>query len=86
MSGKDINSLFNDRKLAAITFSTAEAAFAIPLEQVLYIEKDVQRNLKVDELDEFNHGVITLQYCATIRFQQASRYRKSPTNHEKTGR
>ncbi len=61
MCGKDINSLFNDKKLSAITFSTAEASFAIPLEQVLYIEKDVQRNLRVDELDEFNHGVITFQ-------------------------
>jgi len=61
MSGKDITSLFNDKKLAAITFSTADASFAIPLEQVLYIEKDVQRNLQVDALEEFNHGVITFQ-------------------------
>ena len=61
MPGKDIMNLFNDHKLAAITFSTPDASFAIPLEQVLYIEKDVQRNLKVDELEEFNHGVITFQ-------------------------
>ena len=61
MPGKDIESLFNDKKLSAITFSTSDASFAIPLEQVLYIEKDVQRNLQVDELEEFNHGVITFQ-------------------------
>ena len=61
MSGKDIKNLFKDQKLAAITFSTVDASFAIPLEQVLYIEKDVQRNLQVDELEEFNHGVITFQ-------------------------
>jgi len=61
MSGKDIDSLFNDKKLSAITFSTLDASFAIPLEQVLYIEKDIQRNLQVDELEEFNHGVITFQ-------------------------
>lgn len=61
MSGKNIDSLFNDGKLAAITFMTADASFAIPLEQVLYIEKDVKRNLQVNELDEFNHEVITFQ-------------------------
>ena len=61
MSGKDIINLFNDNKLTAITFSTADASFAIPLEQVLYIEKDVKRNLQVDALEEFNHGVITFQ-------------------------
>lgn len=61
MSGKNIDSLFNDGKLAAITFTTADASFAIPLEQVLYIEKDVKRNLQVNELDEFNHEVITFQ-------------------------
>ncbi|WP_197482976.1 CZB domain-containing protein, partial [Oleiphilus sp. HI0128] len=61
MSGKNIDSLFHDGTLAAITFMTADAAFAIPLEQVLYIEKDVKRNLQVNELDEFNHEVITFQ-------------------------
>lgn len=61
MSGKDVNQLFNKQKLAAITFTTVDASFAIPLEQVLYIEKDVQRSLQVDTLDEFNHGVITFQ-------------------------
>ncbi len=40
---------------------TADASFAIPLEQVLYIEKDVKRNLQVNELDGFNHKVITFQ-------------------------
>jgi len=61
MSGKDIKNLFSNQKLAAITFSTVDASFAIPLEQVLYIEKDVKRNLQVDALEEFNHGVITFQ-------------------------
>ena len=61
MSGKDINNLFKDNKLTAITFVTADASFAVPLEQVLYIEKDTQRNLQVNELDEFNHEVITFQ-------------------------
>jgi len=61
MPGKDIDSLFNDGQLAAITFTTADASFAVPLEQVLYIEKDVRRNLQVNELDEFNHEVITFQ-------------------------
>jgi len=61
MSGKDINSLFKDNKLTAITFVTADASFAVPLEQVLYIEKDTKRNLQVNELDEFNHEVITFQ-------------------------
>jgi hypothetical protein len=60
-SGKSIDELFKDGKLAAITFVTSEAAFAIPLEQVLYIEKDVKRNLQVNDLDEFNHEVITFQ-------------------------
>jgi len=61
MSGKDIDSLFSDGKLATITFITADASFAVPLEQVMYIEKDVKRNLQVNELDEFNHEVITFQ-------------------------
>jgi len=61
MPGKDINSLFKDNKLTAITFATADASFAVPLEQVLYIEKDTKRNLQVNELDEFNHEVITFQ-------------------------
>jgi len=61
MSGKHIDSLFKDGTLAAITFVTADASFAVPLEQVLYIEKDVKRNLQVNDLDEFNHEVITFQ-------------------------
>ena len=61
MSGKETKSLFSNQRLSAITFSTAVASFAIPLEQILYIEKDVKRNLLVDELEEFNHGVITFQ-------------------------
>ena len=60
-SGKSIDELFKDGKLATITFVTSDASFAIPLEQVLYIEKDVKRNLQVNALDEFNHEVITFQ-------------------------
>tara|TARA_R110001592_G_scaffold7126_1_gene40136 strand:- start:2223 stop:3071 length:849 start_codon:yes stop_codon:yes gene_type:complete len=61
MSGKSVDDLFKEEKLAAITFVTSEAAFAVPLEQVLYIEKDVKRNLQVNDLDKFNHEVITFQ-------------------------
>lgn len=61
MSTSNIDSIFKDNKLAVITFSTNDAAFAIPLEQVLYIEKDVKRNIRVNELKEFNHEVITYQ-------------------------
>ena len=61
MAGKSIDDLFKEGKLAAITFVTSEAAFAVPLEQVLYIEKDIKRNLQVNDLDEFNHEVITFQ-------------------------
>lgn len=61
MAGKSIDDLFKDGKLAAITFVTSDASFAVPLEQVLYIEKDVKRNLQVNDLDEFNHEVITFQ-------------------------
>lgn len=60
-SGKSIDELFKEGQLTAITFVTSEASFAIPLEQVLYIEKDVKRNLQVNDLDEFNHEVITFQ-------------------------
>ena len=61
MAGKSIDDLFKEGKLTAITFVTSEAAFAVPLEQVLYIEKDVKRNLQVNDLEEFNHEVITFQ-------------------------
>lgn len=61
MPSKSIDDLFHSGQLSAITFETTEAAFAIPLEQVLYIEKDVQRNIKVGELVDFNHEVITFQ-------------------------
>lgn len=61
MAGKSIDDLFKEGQLTAITFVTSEAAFAVPLEQVLYIEKDVKRNLQVNDLDEFNHEVITFQ-------------------------
>lgn len=53
--------LFKHNTLAVITFSTTQASFAIPLEQVLYIEKDVKRNIQLNELDQFNHEVITFQ-------------------------
>lgn len=61
MSGQLIDDLFTDGQLSAITFDTSEASFAIPLEQILYIEKDVKRNIKVGESIEFNHEVITFQ-------------------------
>jgi hypothetical protein len=61
MSEESAYALFKDRKLSVITFSTKDAAFAIPLQQVLYIEKDVKRNIQLDELKSFNHEVITYQ-------------------------
>lgn len=61
MSGQSAESLFIDGKISVITFSTHDATFAIPLEQVRYIEKDVERNIKVDESSQFNHEVITFQ-------------------------
>lgn len=61
MSGQSVESLFIDGKISVITFSTHDATFAIPLEQVRYIEKDVERNIKVDESSHFNHEVITFQ-------------------------
>ncbi|MCH2158414.1 MAG: hypothetical protein MK096_06520 [Oleiphilaceae bacterium] len=61
MSEESAYALFKDSKLSVITFSTKDAAFAIPLQQVLYIEKDVKRNIQLDELNSFNHEVITYQ-------------------------
>lgn len=61
MSEESAYALFKDNKLSVITFSTREASFAIPLQQVLYIEKDVKRNIQLDELNSFNHEVITYQ-------------------------
>jgi chemotaxis signal transduction protein len=68
MSGQNIEALFVDNQISVITFSTREATFAIPLEQVKYIEKDVKRNIKVGELDRFNHEVITYQNSAVPLF------------------
>ncbi|WP_250654950.1 CZB domain-containing protein [Alkalimarinus coralli] len=68
MSGQNIDSLFKDDQISVITFSTREATFAIPLEQVKYIEKDVKRNIKVGKLDRFNHEVITYQNNAVPLF------------------
>lgn len=68
MSGQNIESLFKDDQISVITFSTREATFAIPLEQVKYIEKDVKRNIKVGKLDRFNHEVITYQNNAVPLF------------------
>lgn len=68
MSGQNIESLFVNNQISVITFSTREATFAIPLEQVKYIEKDVKRNIKVGELDRFNHEVITYQNSAVPLF------------------
>jgi len=61
MSTSNVDSLFKDGKISVITFSTTDASFAIPLDQVLYIEKDVKRNIQLNELDQFNHEVITYQ-------------------------
>jgi len=61
MSEASAYALFKDNKLSVITFSTKDASFAIPLQQVLYIEKDVKRNIQLDELNSFNHEVITYQ-------------------------
>ncbi len=58
MPAQSVDALFKDGQLSVITFSTVDAAFAIPLDQVLYIEKDVKRNI---QLNEFNHEVITFQ-------------------------
>lgn len=68
MSGQNIESLFVNNQISVITFSTREATFAIPLEQVKYIEKDVKRNIKVGQLDRFNHEVITYQNSAVPLF------------------
>ena len=51
MSNATVNALFKDGKISVITFATNDAAFAIPLDQVLYIEKDVKRNIKLGELE-----------------------------------
>lgn len=61
MNNAIVESLFKDGKISVITFATNDAAFAIPLDQVLYIEKDVKRNIQLNELDQFNHEVITYQ-------------------------
>lgn len=61
MSAQAPKHLFTDGRLSVITFSTRDATFAIPLEQVRYIEKDVERNIKVDAHTSFNHEVITYQ-------------------------
>lgn len=61
IASNHVDTLFKDGKLSVITFSTTDASFAIPLDQVLYIEKDVKRNIQLNELDQFNHEVITFQ-------------------------
>jgi hypothetical protein len=61
MPGQNVDSLFIDGKISVITFATHDATFAIPLEQVRYIEKDVERNIKIDESSQFNHEVISFQ-------------------------
>jgi hypothetical protein len=68
MSGQSIESLFKNDQISVITFSTREATFAIPLEQVKYIEKDVKRNIQLGQLDKFNHEVITYQNSAVALF------------------
>ena len=61
MSNTSLDQLFKDEKISVITFSAQDASFAIPLDQVLYIEKDVKRNIQLNELGQFNHEVITYQ-------------------------
>jgi len=61
MTSRPVDTLFKNNQLSVITFATADASFAIPLDQVLYIEKDVKRNIQLGELDQFNHEVITFQ-------------------------
>jgi len=61
MTNTSVDGLFKDGGLSVITFSTTDASFAIPLDQVLYIEKDVKRNIQLNELNQFNHEVITFQ-------------------------
>lgn len=85
MAGKSIDDLFTEDKLAAITFVTSEAAFAVPLEQVLYIEKDVKRNLQVNDLGEFNHEVITFQNN-TVQLYDFNRLMGSENHQQATTR
>jgi chemotaxis signal transduction protein len=61
MNGQPIEPLFKDNSITVVSFTTKEAAFAIPLDQVRYIEKDVKRNIQVGDLNQFNHEVITYQ-------------------------
>lgn len=68
MSGQNIGSLFKNDQISVITFTTQDASFAIPLEQIKYIEKDVKRNINVGKLDRFNHEVITFQDNAVPLF------------------
>ncbi len=56
-----IEHLLEDDTLAVITFHSNEARFAVPLQQVLYIEKDVARHSELGKLNEFDHEVITFQ-------------------------
>ncbi len=82
MSYANAKSLFKNNTLAVITFSTTQASFAIPLEQVLYIEKDVKRNIQLNELEQFNHEVITFQN-KTVELHDFNRL-IGTESHEKT--
>lgn len=82
MSYANPHSLFKHNTLAVITFSTTQASFAIPLEQVLYIEKDVKRNIQLNELEQFNHEVITFQN-KTVELHDFNRL-IGTESHEKT--
>lgn len=79
--GKSVDELFTNGKLTAITFATPEASFAVPLEQVLYIEKDVKRNLQVSQLNEFNHEVITFQQN-TVQLFDFNKLMGSENHHQ----
>jgi len=82
MTSSSIDALFKDDKISVITFSTSDASFAIPLDQVLYIEKDIKRNIQLNELDQFNHEVITYQNN-TVQLYDFNRLIGSE-NHQET--
>ncbi|MDX1452056.1 MAG: hypothetical protein R3183_05815 [Oleiphilaceae bacterium] len=56
-----IQTLLEGDTLSAITFQAGSAHFAVPLQQVLYIEKDVSRHSELKQLERFSHEVITFQ-------------------------
>ena len=55
------NALFEGDTLAVITFSTQTSRFAVPLQHVLYIEKDTARHSELSGIDANEQAVITFQ-------------------------